>query len=198
MLFSRGKTYIMDFATLADGRVAGLAAHGLLSGRIIVPNLDQYAEAESALLDRARDTVAKLRQQPDIKIQIVSTDLAGDELISVARRHKARIISAAHEVKERDPNSPANPVTSPPTTQLDDLFDALKPVYLPGTEIHIKIVKKGKDADEGIGYLDGGVKVVVDDGSHLVGKEADVVILGALDTAVGRVVFARPKYAEVR
>jgi uncharacterized protein YacL len=194
MLFSRGKTYVMDFATLADGRVAGLAAHGLLSGRIIIPNLEQYVEAESALLNRARDTVAKLGKQSDIKLLVAKSELAGDDLLAVARRQKAHIISAAPRERGR-PGPGPDGVT---ITRLDDLLDILKPVYLPGSEIHIKVVKKGKDADEGIGYLDGGIKVVVDDGAHLVGKEAEVVIEGALDTAVGRVVFARPKYVEVR
>ena len=85
-----------------------------------------------------------------------------------------------------------------PVTLLDKLYELLKPVYLPGTELLIKIVKRGKEAGEGIGYLEGGIKVVVENGAGLVGKNADVVIQGALDTAVGRVVFAKPRYTEVR
>jgi uncharacterized protein YacL len=186
---SRGKTYVIDFATLADGRIVGLLATGLLTGKIIVPDLEQYEEANSALLDRARTTLDKLRADKDLKVQIVRSRLEGEDLIKTARTNRARIISGT---------SIPGDTGSVPVTVLDSIFEVLRPVYLPGAELTVKIVKKGKEASEGIAYLEGGIKVVIENGANLVGKDAEVLIVGSLDTAVGRVVFARPKYMEIK
>ncbi len=184
----RIRTYIIDFATLADGRVVGLAKSGLLSGRVIVPDIEACREANATLVERARTTLEELGKDRNLKVQVARSALEPEELLKAARKSKAQIITITPELK-RD---------GVPVTVLDDLFEMLKPVYLPGTELVIKIVKRGKEADEGIGYLEGGIKIVVEQGAGLVGKEADVVIQGALDTQVGRVVFAKPKYTEVR
>ena len=186
--FSRGKTYVVDFATLADGRIAGLLTAGLLTGRLFVPDLEQYEAANSALVERAKTTLAQLKQDKNLKVQSVKSSLEGEELFKFARQYKARIIAASDKLSE---------VSGVLVTRLNAIHDATKPVYLPGAEIKVKIVKRGKEPDEGIGYLEGGITVVVDDGSGLVGKEVEVLILGALDTNVGRVVFARPKYTEI-
>jgi uncharacterized protein YacL len=182
------RTFVIDFATLADGRISGLLKSGLLAGRVLVPDVEHYPEGNAPLVERAKTTLEQLSKDRSVKVRVMRSALKPDELLEVARRNKARIITI-------DPGLKRDEV---PVTVLDDLFEALKPVYLPGTELVIKVVKRGKEADEGIGYLEGGIKVVVENGAGLVGKEADVVIQGALDTAVGRVVFAKPKYTEVR
>jgi uncharacterized protein YacL len=185
---TRGRTYVIDFATLADGRVTGLLKSGLLAGKVIVPDIEYFQEANTPLVERAKTTLAALARDRGVKVQVARSALKPEELFGTARKSKARIITVDRTLK-RD---------GVPVTVLDELYEALKPVYLPGIELSIKIVKRGKEADEGIGYLEGGIKVVVENGAGLVGKEADVVIQGALDTAVGRVVFAKPKYTEVR
>jgi uncharacterized protein YacL len=187
--FSRGRTYVVDFAALADGRIVGLSNAGLLTGKMIVSDPERQATANPALIERAKTTLAKLQEDRNLKIQFARSSLEGDELLRVARKNKARIITIGGQLA-RDAG-----VT---VTDLNVLFEALRPVYLPGAHITIKIVKKGKEQDEGIAYLEGGVKVVVDNAANLIGKEVEVVIQGALDTAVGRVVFGRPKYTEVR
>jgi uncharacterized protein YacL len=185
---TRSRTYILDFATLADGRIAALAKSGLLAGKVIVPDIARYQEANAPLIERAKTTLEQLAKDRSLKVQVARSALEPEELVKVARRNKARIVTVNRELKHDDV----------PVTVLDELYEMLKPVYLPGTELLIKIVKRGKEPGEGIGYLEGGIKVVVENGAGLVGKEGDVVIQGALETAVGRVVFAKPKYAEVK
>ena len=85
-----------------------------------------------------------------------------------------------------------------PAVTTGQVYDLFKPVYLPGTELKVKVQKKGKEKSEGIGYLEGGVKVVIEDAARSVGTELDVVVKGALETGVGRVVFARPRFTDVR
>lgn len=187
--FSREPRYVIDFATLSDGRVAALAKFGLLSGRVIVPDLSQFANAESALQERAKATVSELQEVKGLKVRIIGLPLEGDQLFSVARRNQAHIITVNRTLSEQGEVR---------VIPLDALYDALRPVYLPGVEVTVKVVKKGKEANEGIAYLEGGVKVVIENGANLVGKEVEIVIQGSLDTSVGRVVFARPKYRDVR
>jgi uncharacterized protein YacL len=185
---TRSRTYVLDFATLADGRIAGLAKAGLLAGKVIVPDIAHYREANAPLIERAKTTLEQLAKDRGLKVQVARSALEPEDLVKVAQRSKARIITVNRQLKRDDV----------PVTVLDELYEMLKPVYLPGTELLIKIVKRGKEPGEGIGYVEGGIKVVVENGAGLVGKEGDVVIQGALETAVGRVVFAKPKYTEVR
>jgi uncharacterized protein YacL len=185
---TRSRTYVLDFATLADGRIVALAKSGLLAGKVIVPDIARHQEANAALIERARTTLEQLSKDRGLKVQVARSALAPEELVKVARRNKARIVTADRVLKADDV----------PVTVLDELYELLKPVYLPGAELQIKVVKRGKEPGEGIGYLEGGIKVVVENGAGLVGKDADVVIQGALETAVGRVVFAKPRYTEVR
>jgi uncharacterized protein YacL len=170
---------------------------GLVAGRVIVPDLGLYEDANTALLERARTTLAKLREQKDLKIQSVGIKLEGEALANVARKYKARVVTVTRRTTD-DGRRTTDDGQGVQVSTLDGIYEALRPVYLPGAEMLIKVVKKGKEPGEGIGYLEGGIKVVVDDGGDLIGKDVEVVILGALDTAVGRVVFARPKYTEVR
>lgn len=184
----RGKKYVTDFTTLADGRIVSLSNAGLLSGQLTVPDLRLFHDANPALVSRADAVLALLQKDRNLKVVNARSKLEPKELVAWAVRAKAQIVTADRSLT----------TDKIPVLKLDDLFEALKPVYLPGNELMVKIIKKGKESDEGVGYLEGGVKVVVDDAANLVGKEIDVVILGALDTAVGRVVFAKPKYTEVR
>ena len=85
-----------------------------------------------------------------------------------------------------------------PAVTYSDIYNLFKPSYLPGTVLRVRIIKKGKEKDEGIGHLEGGVKVVVENAAAAVGSDLEVVVLGTLDTDVGQVVFARPRFTEVR
>jgi uncharacterized protein YacL len=79
-----------------------------------------------------------------------------------------------------------------PVLNINDLAQALRPIYLPGDSIEVKILKEGKEAAQGVGYLDDGTMVVVEEGRKHVGGELRVVITSALQTSAGRMIFARP------
>lgn len=152
---TRGNTYIVDFATLADGRVAALLASGLVTGRVLVPDIELFADANESLIERAATTVARLKEQKGLKVQVTKSRLEGDELIKLAHRLRARVVTAGKELKSGTGDRVA-------ITVIDEIYETMKPVYLPGAVIVVKLVKKGKEANEGIGYLDGGIKVVVE------------------------------------
>jgi uncharacterized protein YacL len=78
---------------------------------------------------------------------------------------------------------------------VNDLADALRPAYLPGDSIELKIVREGKEPAQGVGYLSDGTMVVVEDGNSYLGGELRVVVTSALQTSAGRMIFAKPEAA---
>jgi uncharacterized protein YacL len=183
MLFGAKKTFVIDYDTLGDPRIAEFLALGLIAGRVLVPEPPQPSDAANDhAVRRAWETIDRLKGIKDLTVKLDKT--------LMTRKNKATLITTSPELKAACGELPC--VTA---TQIYMLF---KPAYLPGTAIKLKIAKKGKEKDEGIGYLEGGIKVVVENAAHLVGSELEVVIQGALDTDVGQVVFAKPRFTEVR
>jgi uncharacterized protein YacL len=84
-----------------------------------------------------------------------------------------------------------------PVLNVNDLAKAIRPIYLPGDTLEIKILKQGKEPSQGVGYLDDGTMVVVDDGRSYVGWELAVIVTSALQTSAGRMIFAKPKESVV-
>jgi uncharacterized protein YacL len=80
---------------------------------------------------------------------------------------------------------------------INDLSQAIRPAYLPGDDIDLKILKEGKEPSQGIGYLNDGTMVVVEEGRNYIGEELEVVVTGSLQTSAGRMIFARPKTSMV-
>ena len=71
--------------------------------------------------------------------------------------------------------------------------NAVKPVVLPGEELNVHVIREGKEPNQGVGYLDDGTMIVVEQGRRLIGEETDVVVTSVLQTVAGRMIFARPK-----
>jgi len=190
MFLGKTKTFIMDLDTLTDPRIADFLELGLVTGRFLLPEPDQSRSATDHSARRAWETIDRLRRIPGVTVKLTPNLRTRDQLVAALRKHKATLITTSAELKAEASGLPAvTPV---------DIYARFKPAYLPGTTLKVKIVKKGKDRNEGIGYLEGGIKVVVENGGNAVGTELEVVIQGALDTEVGRVVFAKPKFVEVR
>jgi uncharacterized protein YacL len=74
---------------------------------------------------------------------------------------------------------------------LNNLANALKPVVLPGEELTIQVIKEGKDENQGIGYLEDGTMVVIENGGHLVGKDVKVSVTSIIQTAAGKMIFTK-------
>lgn len=194
MLFRRDKVFILDFATLADGRIANLLQFGLINGKFLLadPNIPTRKTDSGAnhFVRRAEDCIAQLKKIKGIKIKTLKGLNDPKNLSAIAKQQRATVITVNPELKQILPQIPV--------VVLNELHESLKPAYLPGSEIMVKVLKKGKTADEGIGYLDGGIKVVIDGGAKHLGKDITVVVMGSLDTSVGRLIFAQPKYTEIK
>ena len=192
MLFGNKKTYVIDYETLTDPRIADFVSFGLMQGKLLLPEPEHPSDkgGNDHAKRRAWETIERLKTVPGVTIKLDKTLLKKDALLAAVRKNKATLITGDPELK-----AAAGAGTAITTGEIYNLF---RPTYLPGTEIKVRIAKKGKEADEGIGYLEGGIKVVVTGASNAVGTEIEVVIQVGLDTDVGRVVFAKPRFAEVK
>ncbi|MEO0085236.1 MAG: hypothetical protein ABIK37_01255 [candidate division WOR-3 bacterium] len=188
MLFRKPRTFVIDLDTLADARIARFIELGFLSGRLILPE-PEAAGADDHRARRAQETIERLRRVAGITVKLDPALVDRDRLIAAVKRHKATLITSSPDLKAVCTESPA--------VTFSDIYNLFKPSYLPGTTLRVRIVKKGKEKDEGIGHLEGGVKVVVENAATAVGSDLEVVILGTLDTDVGQVVFAKPRFTEV-
>lgn len=204
MFFKRKvKTYILDEQTLSDGRVIPLIEKQLFRGKFVLvpqpvyevvpPNMSND-ETYTKRINENIERIKKIAQ-----ITIVNKQMNKAEFVKLAKKYNATIITPNNETKS------ALMVDTPEATMktikiiaLSELYDVLKPDYLPGSEFKVTVTKKGKEYDEGIGYLDGGIKVVVTGGAKAIGRELEVVVLGSIETNVGKLIFTKPKYVEVK
>lgn len=193
MLFGKPRTYVLDFETLADQRVGRFLSLGLVSGTLLVPEPPTprtAAETTDHRSHRAWEAIDELRRIKDLTVKLDRKLCDRDALFAALRRSKATLLTLNPELK-----SAAGGL---PVIVLSEIHALFKPQFLPGAELRVKVTKKGKEKDEGIGYLDGGIKVVVENAAGVVGSDIEVVVQGTLETDVGRVVFAKPKFVEVK
>lgn len=180
MLFKKREKFFLSSATLRDGRVLGLFESGLLEGEVFVPLLE-------ADLKRERETLESLKRCRGVKIKEIRE--LDKNLIESARKKRGKVVIVNENLKETQAD-----VT---IIALDDLYEKLKPTWYAGTEVRVRVLKKGKEPNEGVGYLRDGTKVVIEKGSEFLGLEIEIIIEGMIDTPAGRLVFARPKYKRV-
>jgi uncharacterized protein YacL len=192
MLFGTKKTYVIDYETLTNPRIGEFISFGLMQGKLLLPEPERPSGkgGNDHAKRRAWETIEKLKTVSGVTVKLDKNLLKKEALLAAVRKHKATLVTADPELK-----ASAGAGSAITTAEIYNLF---RPTYLPGTELRVRITKKGKEANEGIGYLEGGIKVVVSGASNAVGTEIDVVIQGGLDTDVGRVVFAKPRFAEVK
>lgn len=191
MLFRKPRTLIIDLETLADPRIARFLEFGLVTGRFLLPEPPAgTTEEEQHLADRARETITRLKKIKGVSVKLDAKLTDQDVLITALRRNKATLLTANADLKAACDGLPA--------VSTADIYALFKPAYLSGNVLRLRVTKRGKEKSEGLGYLEGGVKVVVENGAGFLGREIEVVVQGALETEVGQVVFARPRFAEVK
>ena len=197
------KTYVLDEKILGDGRIVPLIEKQLFHGKFILiqqpvyevtpPNMSKD-ETYTKRINENIERIKKVTQATIIKKQLNKT-----EFMKLAKKCNATIITSTDETKAILLNAtPEATIRAIKIIALSELYDILKPDYLPGSEFKVTVTKKGKEYDEGIGYLDGGVKVVITGGAKAIGRELEVVVQGSIETNVGKLIFAKPKYIEVK
>ncbi|OYD17037.1 hypothetical protein CH330_01085 [candidate division WOR-3 bacterium JGI_Cruoil_03_51_56] len=192
MFLRKTKTFVMDFETVADPRIAQFLEMGLISGKFFVPEpptpVSSSAQADHRTR-RAWETIERLRHIKGITVKLNRNLLQRDALIAALRKYKATLITVNPDLK-----AACNGLAA---ITISEIYNLFKPLFLPGTQLRVRVSKRGKEKNEGIGYLEGGVKVVIENGAAAQGRDLEVIVQGTLETNVGRVVFAKPKFTEI-
>ncbi len=194
---------ILDTSAIIDGRIADICEAGFIEGAFIIPQFVLYEIQHIAdLQDPVRKTrgrrgleiLHRLQKQNRVKVKIVDVDFprltdVDSKLIALAKSLQGKIITNDYNLNK------VAELQGISVLNMNELATALKPAILPGELFSIKIVKEGKEYGQGIGYLDDGTMVVVDEARKLLGKTADVVVTSLLQTTSGRMIFAKLKEA---
>jgi uncharacterized protein YacL len=194
-------TKILDTSCIIDGRVEELLRTGFLEGQILVPQfvLQELQQIADASNDQKRirgrrglDILNHIREVFPNRIVIHSADY--DDLATVDSKlvRLAQEINATLLTNDYNLNKVAS-LQQVTVLNINDLAQSLRPAYLPGDDLEIRILKEGKEPTQGVGYLSDGTMVVVEDGVTHIGDDLSVVVTGALQTSAGRMIFARPK-----
>ncbi|MBW4494754.1 MAG: PIN/TRAM domain-containing protein [Oscillatoria princeps RMCB-10] len=197
-------TKVLDTSCIIDGRIEQLLGTGFVEGQILVPQfvLQELQLVADASNDQKRvrgrrglDILKRLMETYPERIIINSADY--EDLHTV----DAKLVRLAQEINgtllTNDYNlSKVAKVQKVSVLNINDLTQAVRPTYLPGDNIDLKILKEGKEPAQGIGYLEDGTMVVVEEGGSHIGGELRVVVTSSLQTSAGRMIFARP-YASV-
>ncbi len=192
---------ILDTSAIIDGRIADLCETGFIEGTFIIPQFVLYEIQHIAdLQDPVRKTrgrrgleiLHRLQKQTQVKVKIVDIDFpklkdVDSKLIALAKSLEGKIVTNDYNLNK------VAELQGISVLNMNELATALKPAILPGEMLSIKIVKEGKEHGQGIGYLDDGTMIVVDDAKRLIGKSIDVIVTSLLQTTSGRMIFARIK-----
>ena len=190
---------ILDTSVIIDGRIADICETGFLEGDLIVPRfilqeLQKIADsADSFRRTRGRrglDILNRLEKNAKVKVRINEVNFpevreADEKLVKLAKEINGRILTNdfnLNKVAELEKVKVLN---------INELARALRPVILPGELMSIKVIKEGKEAGQGVAYLEDGTMVVIDNGRSFVGRTAEVVVTRVLQTAAGRMIFTR-------
>jgi uncharacterized protein YacL len=194
---------IVDTNVLIDGRIAAVLGSGFLDERLAVPRvvldeLQRIADADDprrrARGRRGLEVLTELQTRPGARLEVIEDPVAEEretdaKLVRLAKARGARILTNDHNLNR------VAQVQGVGVLSLTELANALRPTVLPGEEISLTLVQEGREAGQGVGFLDDGTMVVVDGGRPLVGKSVPVTVTRLLQTAAGRMIFATPKHA---
>ena len=195
------KPCILDTSVVIDGRIADVVETGVFDSQLVMPKFvigELQAIADSSdRLRRSRgrrglDILNRLRGDPEIDLAIFERDLpefSGQpvdlKLVILAKHLEGKLITNDYNL-----NKVAR-LQGVDVINLNDLANAMKPTFLPGEQIQVRIVKPGEEAGQGVGYLEDGTMVVVESGRDHVNEEVAIAVTSVLQTSAGRMVFGR-------
>lgn len=193
---------IFDTSVIIDGRIADIMKTGFLEGPIVIPEfvlveLRHIADSSDALKRnrgrRGLDILNKIQTEYGIDIYNTVADKALEDIPEV----DAKLLKLAHmmggKVVTNDFNlNKVASIKGVDVLNINELANTLKPVVLPGEEMILSLVKEGKENNQAVAYLDDGTMIVVEEGKKFIGQTIKVIVTSVLQTAAGRMIFAKP------
>jgi uncharacterized protein YacL len=193
------RTVLLDTSVIIDGRIADIARTGFLVGTLLIPrfvlNELQFIADSSDNLRRQRgrrgiEVISQLQKDTSTPLRISDMDVEGvrevdDKLVVLARQLRCPILTNDYNLNR------IAELQGVSVLNVNELANAVKLVFLPGESIEVNVIQEGKEAGQGVGYLDDGTMVVVEDGRSFLNKKINVTVTKVLQTAAGRMIFAR-------
>jgi len=190
---------LLDTSVIIDGRIADICKTGFLDGKFIVPRfvlkeLQQIADSSDSLRrERGRrglDILGKLQKSANIDVKIHNDDFEDIKEVDLKLVKLAKVLSAKIFTNDYNLNK-VSEIQGIRVLNVNELANALRPVVLPGEIVEIRLIKEGKEYNQGVGYLEDGTMIVVDNGRRLIGQNVHVVVGSVLQTAAGRMIFGK-------
>jgi uncharacterized protein YacL len=195
------KPYILDTSVVIDGRIADVVETHVLDNQLIMPRfvlaeLQNIADSSDRLRRsrgrRGLDILNRLRSDPAVDLKMYDRELpefdgqpVDMKLVLLAKHLEGKIVTGDYNLNK------VAKLHNVEVINLNDIANALKPVFLPGERVQVRIVKPGEEAGQGVGYLDDGTMIVVEGGRDHLGKEVKVNVTSVLQTSAGRMIFGK-------
>lgn len=192
---------ILDTSVIIDGRIADIVQTGFVEGALLVPGFVleelQHIADSSDLLKRNRgrrglDILNQISKEMIIKVEISEQDFEDIAEVDSKLVRLGQVLGAPILTNDYNLNKVAE-LQGVKVLNINELANAVKPVVLPGEEMLVQVMKEGKESGQGVAYLDDGTMIVVDNGRRYMGQHITVMVTSVLQTAAGRMIFAKPK-----
>lgn len=195
---SMNKPVIVDTSAIIDGRILDIAKTGFISGTLFIPKFVltelQFVADSSDALKRARarkgfETIEDLKKIKGTVVQVWDKEVKGknvdEKLLNMTKALNGRIITTDFNLNR------VALVSNISVLNINDLANALKTIAIPGEKLSIKIINKGKDEAQGIGYLSDGTMVIVAEAARSMGKSIEIEVTKSLQSPTGRIIFGK-------
>lgn len=198
---SRNTPKVLDTSVIIDGRIFDICKTEFVEGTLVIPSfvLDELRHisdsADSLKRNRGRrglDILNRIQKELEIETQIWEGDFPEIAEVDAKLLKLAQTLNGKVVTNDFNLNKVAE-FQGVPVLNINELANAIKPVLLPGEEMKVIVIKDGKEATQGIAYLDDGTMIVVEGGRKYIGEEVYVIVTSVLQTAAGRMIFAKPK-----
>jgi len=195
----REDVVLLDTSVIIDGRIADILRIKFVEGRIVIPRfilreLQQIADSQDSLKRnrgrRGLDILNKIQKDSALNVKIQEDDFPEIKDVDAKLVKLAQLLGAKVATNDFNLNKIAE-LQGVIVLNINELANALRPVVLPGETMEVRISKEGKEYNQGVGYLDDGTMVVVDNTRHLIGQVIKATITSVLQTSAGRMIFAK-------
>ncbi len=196
-----GRRVLLDTSVIIDGRIADIARTGFIAGPMLVPSfvlveLQHIADSSDGLRRqrgrRGLDILNRLQKDSSVPIRITDLEVEGvrdvdDKLVILAKQLRCPIVTNDYNLNR------VAELQGVMVLNINELANAVKAVFLPGETLDVQVIQEGKEPGQGVGYLEDGTMVVVEEGKNLIDSSVSVLVTKVLQTAAGRMIFARPE-----
>jgi uncharacterized protein YacL len=198
------KYKLLDTSVIIDGRVEAIAKTGFIEGTLLVPTfvvheLQLISDSADALKRgrgrRGLDILNRMKDDPDLHVEMYDGDFEDMTEVDSKLLKLAKMLDGIVMTNDYNLNKVAQ-FQNVPVLNINALANALKPEVLPGEGMTVNVIKAGTERQQGVAYLEDGTMVVVEDGQFYMNQPLNVIVTSALQTAAGRMIFAKPEHQQ--